>query len=211
MTSPTKAQISGLYAVTPDEELTESLLEKVRLAISGGAKIVQYRNKGENEVTKLWQASALASMTKSHDVTFIVNDSVALARSANADGVHLGKGDVDIATARKALPNKLIGVSCYNDIDLAVAAEKAGADYVAFGAAFTSTTKPDAVYAALDLYKAAKQTLSIPVVAIGGITITNAHTLVQAGVDAIAMISGLFDTPDIRTTAEYFSNLFKKV
>jgi thiamine-phosphate pyrophosphorylase len=203
-------RISGLYAVTPDEPSTELLLEKVRQAIVGGARIIQYRNKSADQVTRLWQADALAALTRSQDVVFIVNDSIELARATNADGVHLGKDDGDVAAFRAVLPDKLIGVSCYAELDRAIAAEKAGADYVAFGAAFPSSTKPDAVRAPLELYRQAARRLSIPVVAIGGINVHNAKELIDAGVDAVAILSGLFDADDIRANAECISGFFRK-
>jgi thiamine-phosphate pyrophosphorylase len=202
--------INGLYAITPDEPSAELLLEKVRQAIAGGARTIQYRNKFADQVTRLWQAEALAAFTKSRDVVFIVNDSVELARVTDADGIHLGKEDSDVATAREALGDKLIGVSCYNDLDRAIEAEKAGADYVAFGSAFPSATKPNAVHAPLDLYRQAMRKLSIPVVAIGGVTPNNAKALIDAGVDAVAVISDLFEANDIRARAELFSRLFHK-
>ena len=206
----TKTKVAGLYAIAPEALSTEMLMEKVRLALDGGARVIQYRNKTADQVTSLWQADGLASLLKAKDVLFIVNDSVDLARAVGADGVHLGHADGDIAAARKALPNKLIGVSCYNDLERAIAAEAAGADYVAFGAAFPSTTKPGAVHAPLALYREAVRRLAIPVVAVGGINVHNAHGLVDAGVAAIAVVSALFDADDIAATASFFSDLFEK-
>jgi len=203
-------KVKGLYAITPEVSSTEQLLEKIRQAMAGGARIIQYRNKSADQFTRLWQADALRSLTKAQDALFIINDSIELARATNADGVHLGKDDDDIATARKILPDRLIGISCYNDLDRALQAEKAGADYVAFGAAFPSPTKPDAVDAPLTLYRQASKLLSIPIVAIGGITIHNARELIDAGVDSIAVVSGLFDSEDVHATAKHFSALFQK-
>src|SRR5262245_41836 len=119
-----KKKISGLYAITPEESSTELLLEKVREAIAGGARIVQYRNKCGDEVTRLWQVDALAALARSQDALLIVNDSIELARATNADGVHIGKDDGDVATTRALLPEKLIGVSCYADLNRAISAEK---------------------------------------------------------------------------------------
>jgi thiamine-phosphate pyrophosphorylase len=206
----TRTRLSGLYTITPDESSTEVLMEKVRQAIAGGAQAIQYRNKTADQVTRLWQADALASLTRVQGVLFIVNDSVELARAVSADGVHLGKDDGDIAAARATLGDKLIGVSCYDNLERARAAERAGADYVAFGAAFLSSTKPDAVHAPIPLYQQAIRELSLPIVAIGGINAENACTLLNAGVDAIAVVSGLFDADDITARAAYFSDLFRK-
>jgi thiamine-phosphate pyrophosphorylase len=203
-------KIRGLYAITPEESSTERLLEKVREALEGGARILQYRNKESDQVYRLWQADALASLARAREAIFIVNDSIELALATRADGVHLGKEDGSVAAARKALPDKIIGVSCYNDLNRAIEAQEEGADYVAFGSAFLSSTKPDAVHASFALYQNAIHRLSIPVVAIGGITMENAKKLVTSGVDAIAVISGLFDTDNVRFAAEYFSGLFHK-
>lgn len=203
-------KISGLYAVTPDELLTELLLEKVRLAIDGGARAVQYRNKRAQPSLQLRQAEAMASLTRASGVLLIVNDSIELARAVDADGVHLGKDDGDVAAARVRLPNKLIGISCYDNIERAELAQKQGADYVAFGAAFPSSIKPNAVHAPLALYRDAASRLSIPVVAIGGINAHNVRDLVEAGVAAVAVISALFDAEDITAAAEEISSLFRK-
>ena len=205
-----KRKVSGLYAVTPDGLSTEALLEKVSQALAGGARIVQYRQKSGDAITHLSQADPLAALVKARQAIFIVNDAPALARSVNADGVHLGLLDADVAAARALLPDKLIGVSCYDDLERAVAAEKAGADYVAFGAAFPSLTKPAAAHASAALYREAKQRLSIPIVAIGGITVANAGALIDAGVAAVAVVSALFDAEDIAATAKQFSDLFHK-
>jgi thiamine-phosphate pyrophosphorylase len=206
----TRPRLSGLYAITPDEPSIEALTEKVRHAIIGGARAVQYRNKAADPVTRLLQAEALVSLTRTQGVLFIVNDSVELALAVGADGVHLGKDDGGIESARTAIGDKLVGVSCYDDLGLARSAQRSGADYVAFGAAFPSPTKPDAVHAPIPLYRQAMRELSLPIVAIGGINADNARTLVAAGVDAIAVVSGLFDTDDITATAAYFSDLFRK-
>jgi thiamine-phosphate pyrophosphorylase len=202
--------VRGLYAITPDEESTERLLDMVRLAIEGGAAMIQYRNKRATHAQQLWQAQALRSLTAAYNAVLIINDEVEVARASDADGVHLGRADGSIAAARTLLPGKLIGVSCYGDIELARAAQLAGADYVAFGAVFASPTKPEAVHAPLSLFRAAKRVLRIPVVAIGGITPGNAASLLETGVDAVAVISALFAAGDIRATARDFSRLFEE-
>ncbi|MES2353758.1 MAG: thiamine phosphate synthase [Pseudomonadota bacterium] len=204
-----KKKIKGLYAITPDGLSTELLLEKVREVIAGGARIIQYRNKSDDIAHRLWQADALAALAKAQDAVFIINDSIDLAWSTNADGVHLGKDDSDVAAARRRLPYKLIGVSCYGDLERAIEAEKLGADYVAFGSAFSSSTKPNASPVPLELYQEAVRRLSIPIVAIGGIKIDNAKQVIDTGVDAIAVISGLFEADNIRARAECFSQLFE--
>jgi thiamine-phosphate pyrophosphorylase len=203
-------RVSGLYGVTPYEESTERLLDHVRLAIEGGASIIQYRNKQVTPAQQLWQAQALRSLTRAYNVPLIINDAVALARAIDADGVHLGRDDADIAVARTQLPDKLLGVSCYNDLDQAQAAQAQGADYVAFGAPFRSPSKPQAVFAPLSLFRQARQFLRIPIVAIGGITPENAPALLETGIDAVAVITALFGAADIKAAAQKFRQLFEE-
>lgn len=144
-------------------------------------------------------------------IPLIVNDDIDLALAINADGLHLGRGDGDIAAARAKLgKDRLLGASCYDQLELGVAAFNQGADYVALGSAFPSSTKPRAARAPLRLYREAKVRLKLPIVAIGGITPDNAAPLIDAGVDAIAVISALFDAPDIEAVARQFSSLFPR-
>lgn len=150
---------------------------------------------------------ALAALCKNNNVIFIVNDDLQLARYA--DGVHLGKEDGDILQARQQLgPDKIIGVSCYDSLERAVAAEQAGADYVAFGSMFESSTKPQARRASLGLLRKAQSALHIPIVAIGGITLQNAQAVVTAGADAIAVINSVFAATNPCAAAREFSNIF---
>lgn len=201
--------IRGLYAITPDEPDTRVLLNKVKQALAGGAGLLQYRNKHADPGLRREQAAALAALCRAHGTPFIVNDDTALALEVDAQGVHLGSEDGDLAAARRLLgPDRLLGASCYNRLDLAIAAREAGASYVAFGAAFTSPTKPGAVHAPLELYRQAHAEIGLPVVAIGGITLQNIAALVAAGVDAAAVITALFNVPDIETTARNFAAQF---
>lgn len=200
--------ITGLYAVTPDITDTEALLRKTRLALQGGARVLQYRNKSADPKLKLQQAQALRKLTRDFGTTFIVNDDAHLAVQVDADGVHLGGEDGSVAEARALLGSqKLIGVSCYNRPSLAQEAVKQGADYVAFGAFFPSSVKPGAVKAEVAMLQTARQELAVPVVAIGGITLVNCPALIEAGADALAVISALFDAPDIEMAAREFSTL----
>ena len=203
--------ISGLYAITPDEADTAAALCKVRLALLGGARVVQYRNKIADGALRLKQAVALRELTREFAATLIVNDDVALARQVEADGAHLGGTDGTVAEARAALGGgRLIGVSCYNRLALAQEAVRQGADYVAFGSFFASTVKPDAVVATLDLLREARRELTVPIVAIGGITVQNGAQLLKAGADALAVISAVFSAPDVEGAAREFSNLFEQ-
>jgi thiamine-phosphate pyrophosphorylase len=203
--------ISGLYAITPDRADTDELLRRVRLALQGGAQVLQYRNKAATAALQMLQAQALRLLTREFDTTFIVNDDALLAAQVDADGVHLGGEDGSVAKARTVLGNqKLIGVSCYNRLSLAQEAVRQGADYVAFGAFFSSSVKPEAVKADVTLLQTASHELDIPVVAIGGITQQNAAELIAAGADALAVISALWNAPDIKASAQGFSTLFSR-
>lgn len=203
--------IKGLYAITPDCADTLDLLRRVRLALEGGASVLQYRNKAADDALRLSQAQALCELTSQFSVPLIVNDDVRLAAEVEADGVHLGAVDVAPDEARAVLGrHKIIGVSCYNRLSLARQAAAGGADYVAFGAFFPSTVKPGAVSAGVDLLRQARAELSVPRVAIGGITAENGAALVQAGASALAVISALFDAADIQAAAQDFSKLFSQ-
>jgi thiamine-phosphate pyrophosphorylase len=203
-----KFAISGLYAITPEEPDTAQLLRKVKLALQGGASILQYRNKLSDAATRLEQATALLQLTREFAVPLIINDDAQLAKQVDADGVHLGGEDGSVAAARALLgAEKIIGVSCYNRLDLAHEAVEQGADYVAFGALFASTVKPDAPVATLALLQQARLEIHLPKVAIGGITLANGASALKAGADALAVISALFDADDICLAARRFANL----
>ena len=202
--------INGLYAVTQDELDTQTLCAMVEAAISGGASLVQYRNKGVDARLRLMQATALLALCRSYGVPLIINDHLDLCAQIDADGLHLGATDCNLGAARRLLGNdKIIGASCYNDIDLAIDAAALGASYAAFGACFSSNTKPNAVNAPLSLFAQAKSMINIPLVAIGGITLENAAQVVDAGADAIAVINALFATENIEQTTQQFTEIFK--
>lgn len=201
-------RIKGLYAVTPDLADTAELLRRAEAALCGGAAILQYRNKTASYAVKKAQATELMWLCEAHDVPFLINDHVLLCVELDADGVHLGGTDGDIAAARRLLgAHKIIGASCYDRLALAEQARALGADYLAFGACFDSGTKPAAVRAPLELFAQA-QALGLPTVAIGGITPDNAPMAIAAGADAVAVIGALFDSPDITATARTFCGLF---
>jgi thiamine-phosphate pyrophosphorylase len=201
--------VRGLYAITPDLEDTALLLGKCEQVLKGGATLLQYRNKKAGTALRREQAFELAALCRRHACLFIVNDDARLAVEVDAQGAHLGGEDGDLTEARRLLGNgRLLGASCYNRIELAHAARTAGADYVAFGAAFASPTKPGAVHAPLSLYREGR-TVGLPVVAIGGITLDNAPSLLAAGVDALAVITALFDAADGEVPARQFAALFK--
>ena len=199
----------GLYAITPDWVDTDRLLAATAAAIGGGARVVQYRNKQADAALRREQAGALLRLCRAQGIPLIVNDHLALAVAIDADGLHLGGDDGDLAAARQTLgADRLLGASCYNRLELATRALAAGADHVGFGAAYASGTKPGAVHAPLSLYVEACRTLPCAVVAIGGIHAGNGRPLVEAGVHNLAVIGGVFDTPDVTTSARALAQLF---
>jgi len=201
--------IAGLYVLTPELADTASLVARVSCAIAGDAAVVQYRNKLGSAAVRREQALALRALCRARNVTFIVNDDVGLARDVAADGVHLGRDDGELAAARQQLgADAIIGASCYDSLETGRRALLAGASYLAFGSFFASRVKPQAVRAPLSLLSLAKSRWSVPVVAIGGITATSAPALVQAGADAVAVISAVFDAPDIAVAAAAFRAAF---
>ncbi len=202
--------VSGLYAVTPEMTDSIALISKVDAALRGGARVIQYRSKAIAESLRRTQAGELARLCRTWNALFIVNDDVALAREVDADGVHLGKDDGGVLAARSMLgPGKLIGVSCYNEIRRAREAQSQGADYVAFGSFFSSSTKPDAIPTGAELLQIATLEIRLPVVAIGGINENNAAVLIAAGADAVAVVSALFDAIDVEAQARRFARLFR--
>jgi len=189
-------RLAGLYAVTPDLADTRDLVARVTAALEGGACAIQYRNKTADPALRCVQAAALAQVHASRGGLYIVNDDAALAMAVGADGVHVGADDGSIAAAREQVgPDRIVGVSCYDDFARAEAAVAAGADYVAFGSFFASATKPAARRADIGLLGRAKA-LGVPIVAIGGITAGNARQLAGAGADAVAVIAAVFDGSD---------------
>jgi thiamine-phosphate pyrophosphorylase len=202
-------KIQGLYAITPDTADTGWLLVQTEAILQGGARIVQYRNKSTDAALRLTQAGELAALCRQHGALLLINDDVTLAQQVGADGVHVGRDDADVSEARQVLgPDAIVGASCYNQLALAESAVAAGASYVAFGAVYPSTVKPDAVRAPLSLFGAAKA-LGVPSVAIGGINLANAAAVVEAGADAISMISALYDAADPKVAARQLAALFK--
>ena len=202
--------LRGLYAVTPDDNLLPRLSALVASALAGGVKLIQYRNKIAPPALRRAQAAELKRICRAAEARLIVNDDLQLAVEINADGAHLGRDDGDIAAARAALgPERILGVSCYDDFARAEAAVAAGADYVAFGSVFASVTKPQAKRAPLELVTRAKRELACPVAAIGGIRLDNVGQLIAAGADMAAVVTDLFDAMNIKARAESYQQLFK--
>jgi thiamine-phosphate pyrophosphorylase len=205
------AALHGLYAITDPQLLPgETLLSGVTLAIAGGAKVVQYRNKLAPVEQQLKEAISLRKLCHDHNILFLINDDVTLCLASGADGVHLGQQDGRIADARIKLGEQaIIGVTCHDNPALVAKAEKAGADYIALGRFFPSCTKPDAPPASIAALRQIRQQTTLPIVAIGGITPENAAPLIEAGADMLAVIHGLFGTQaNIRQQAASLQNLF---
>lgn len=184
---------SGLYAITQtDGKNAEKVVQDVYAAIKGGASIIQYRDKNPEDAVYL--AKQLLNLCKQHNVPLLINDDAILAQQIGADGVHIGKDDGGIAFAREILgPKAIIGISCYNDINIALEAEVNGIDYVAFGRFFPSTSKPLAAPAQIETLQQAKKQIKLPIVAIGGILPDNGEQLLSAGADILAVIGGIFE------------------
>lgn len=197
----------GLYAITqPEHKGIEQVLLEVEAALRGGAVVLQYRDK--NPVDAVSLASQLLALCHRFQVPLLINDSVELAQAVGADGVHLGRDDGDIFEARRRLgTDAIIGISCYNDVTKACSAAEQGADYVAFGRFFPSGSKPLAAPADIATLQAAKQQLSVPIIAIGGILPENAGQLLTAGADLLAVIGGIFDH-EPETAARAYQALF---
>jgi len=202
----------GLYAITdhtliPPGQLTAC----VASAIAGGAAVIQYRNKQATDHERYQEATALVSLCRRHNVPLIINDNADLAAAVGASGVHLGRTDPPIRQTREQLgPGAIIGVSCYNDLERAIAAARAGADYVAFGRFFPSHSKPHAPPAEPPVLSHARRQLDLPIVAIGGITPGNGQSLLAAGANLLAAIHGVFGQPDIRAAAAQYAELFRE-
>lgn len=198
----------GLYFVTPETADTPALLALAERALAGGAALLQYRSKSPDAALRHAQASSLRELACVSCVPLIVNDDVGLAHAVAADGVHLGRDDGDIAQARASLGTEaIIGVSCYDSLDRARAAAAAGASYIAFGAMFPSPTKPHATHSPLSLLRDSGA-LDVPRVAIGGITLDNARSVIDAGADLVAVVSAIAEAEDPRRTAALFAALF---
>jgi thiamine-phosphate pyrophosphorylase len=204
------SRLQGLYAIT-DARLGagQGLPAQVEAALEGGARIIQYRDKGKDQPRRQDEAESIRALTERHDALLIVNDDVELAFECGADGVHLGRDDLAVPSARQRLGEEaIIGVSCYNRLELALQAERLGADYIAFGRFFSSRSKPEAVQAEARLLRQAREHLTLPLVAIGGITPENGRQLIEAGADMLAVIHAVFGQPDVRQACLRFQSIF---
>jgi thiamine-phosphate pyrophosphorylase len=199
---------AGLYAITDGPRA--DLFAAVRAALEGGASVLQYRDKTRDAARRMREVRALADLCVQFRVPLIVNDDVELARASGAAGVHLGEDDPAIGDARRELgPHAIIGVSCYDSLQRARDAAGTGADYLAFGAFFPTTTKAGTRHASPALLREAGQ-FGLPRVAIGGITPDNGRSLIEAGADFLAVVSGVFAASDVGAAARQYVSLFEE-
>ncbi len=202
--------VTGVYAITDAQLMPPGVfLARAEAALRGGARVLQYRDKSNDAARRLAEAWSLRALCARHGALFVVNDDPALAQAVAAPALHVGEDDAPLDELRRALGEEiLIGVSCYGSVERARRAVAAGADYVAFGSFFPSTTKPLAPVVDLDILRRARQALAVPIVAIGGITAANGGALIAAGADSLAIISALFAAPDVETAARRCAALF---
>ena len=203
----------GLYAITAEADADPArlarLARRVGAAIDGGAVMIQYRAKDRTDHERRTAAALLLDLCRARRVPLIVNDDPVLAADIGADGVHVGRDDGDVRSARRIVGDRcIVGVSCYDRLDRALAAANDGATYVAFGRFFASPTKPHAVPAPVELVLAARARLDLPIAAIGGITAHNGAALVEAGVSFLAAIGGVFGEDDTEQAARGYAALF---
>ncbi len=205
--------VSGLYVIT-DAHLMPApvFLERAEAALRGGARVLQYRDKGDavaEAPRRRGQAGALRELCEHYNALFVINDDPLLARKVGARAIHVGADDVPLAALRARMGRAtIIGASCYGSVRRAQEAMAQGADYVAFGSFFASPSKPDAPRVRTDILTAARAAVGLPLVAIGGITEANGRAVIAAGADALAVISGVFAAADVEGAARRFTALF---
>lgn len=207
-----KRPLRGLYAITDSQLLADGrLLPYVEAALKGGARLLQYRDKSGDDARRLREAEALAQLCRRHGAELIINDDAALAARLGV-GVHLGQDDGSLASARARLDRRaLVGATCHAQLELADRAAAEGASYLAFGRFFNSLTKPGAPAASPELLQQARQRYRLPLVAIGGVTLDNAPSLIAAGASLVAVVHALFaadSAADVEQRARAFTALF---
>ena len=202
--------MKGLYLVTPDWDDTDKLVAASEQAIAGGAALLQYRHKTASEELRAEQASALLALCRRLNVPLIINDHVDLCERLDADGIHVGGTDASVADVRMRVgKDKIVGASCYGDLQLARNAAAAGASYVAFGGFYPSRVKKYEVTTSPDIITRALCELELPVCVIGGMTVENSRPLVQLGAHMVAAISSVYSADDQRSAASAFVSLFR--
>jgi thiamine-phosphate pyrophosphorylase len=206
---PEKSRMQGLYLVTPDWDDTQKLLEITEQALRGGAALVQYRHKSASLALRREQAELLLELCHIYERPFVVNDYVDLCIAIGADGVHVGGTDTSVAQVRAILgPDKIVGASCYGDLQLARDAHQDGASYIAFGGFYPSRVKKYPVTTSFDIIAKSKIEIPLPSIVIGGMTCDNAAPLVAAGANMVAAISSIYTATDPMLAAQGFSALY---
>lgn len=201
--------MKGLYLVTPDWDDTEALLAASEAGLKAGASLLQYRHKTAAPELRREQASSLLAVCRRYAVPLIINDHVALCMALDADGVHVGGTDSSVAQVRAALgKDKIVGASCYGDMQLARDAQHSGASYAAFGGFYLSRVKKYEVSTQPDIVSRAKKELSLPICVIGGMTVENSRPLVGLGADMVAAISSVYSAELPYEAALAFTRLF---
>lgn len=209
-------RLAGVYAITDNKLLADDkLLWAAEQALKGGASVLQYRHKtvdgssAQVFANRKSQACSLVNLCHRYQALMLVNDDVDLCLAAGADGVHLGQGDTGLEEARQRLGDAaVIGITCHNQDELVLNAQKKGANYVALGRFFPSATKPDAAAASVEDLQRIRRITSLPIVAIGGITADNGKTLITAGADMLAVINYLFSSDQVQQRAQALTQLF---
>ncbi|GGL97105.1 thiamine phosphate synthase [Pseudomonas asuensis] len=209
------SSLRGLYAITDSLLLAEGrLIPYVDAALKGGARLIQYRDKSHDGARRWDEAQALSELCTRHGADLIINDDLDLAVRLGV-GLHLGQEDGSLAEARKQLGQAaIVGGTCHAQLALAERAVQEGASYIAFGRFFNSNTKPDAPAATPELLTEAQRRFTVPVCAIGGITLGNAASLIERGASLIAVIHALFSAPsaeEVERRAQAFSALFNPI
>jgi thiamine-phosphate pyrophosphorylase len=202
--------LKGLYVIT-DEKLTsyDRIFDMVEQALKGGAKLVQLRDKNNSDDFLLPIAKDLKKLCHKYDALFIVNDRLELTLRSDADGIHVGEEDVSLSEIRKFLKDKIVGVSCYGDVERAILMGRLSATYVAFGSFYPSSTKLKSKVVDKSVITEAKRFLKIPVCVIGGITVERAKELIKLGADLVAVISDIWTAENIEERAREYAELFK--
>ncbi len=203
--------MKGLYVVTPDWDDTAKIIDVTEKALKGGAEIVQYRHKTAGPELRLEQAGALQRLCRQYGKPFIINDHVDLCLKLDTDGIHVGGMDAPVKQVRNAVgSNKIVGASCYGNIELARNAARDGASYVAFGGFYPSRVKKYPVTTPQNIVADWKKEMpSMPVCVIGGMTVENATPLVELGADMVAVVSGVYFQENPEVAAQGFVALFK--
>ncbi|MBV7537909.1 thiamine phosphate synthase [Duganella sp. sic0402] len=203
--------MQGLYLVTPNWDDTDRLLQLSEQAMQAGPiALLQYRHKDAGPALRAEQAAALQALCRRYQVPFIVNDFVELCQQLDADGVHLGGTDAEVANVRAQLGSeKIIGASCYGDMARAIDAQLAGASYVAFGGFYPSRVKQYAVTTQASILDQAREVIRVPTVVIGGMTPENAAPLVARGAHMVAAISSIYQAESVAEAVSQFNVLFK--